>query len=86
MAAGRPVVAVARGGPCESVLHSQTGWLCEPTAAAFAAAFADVARLEGAGELRGRGVAARAHVEAKFSLDAFGAALEAHVRGCMGGT
>ena len=79
MAAGRPVIAVGLGGPCESVVHGQTGWLCEPTPAAFAAAFAEAARLEAAGELRGRGLAARARVEEHFSLGAFGEKLEAHL-------
>ena len=83
MAAARPVVAVARGGPCESVVHGETGWLCEPTAAAFAAAFAEVQRLAQAGELRTRGAAARAHVERHFSLDGFGALLEEYVQGCV---
>ena len=31
MAAGRPVVAVALGGPCESIVHGESGWLCEQT-------------------------------------------------------
>ena len=38
MAAGRPVIACDSGGPRETVLHGQTGLLCEPTPAAFAAA------------------------------------------------
>ncbi|KAL1530831.1 hypothetical protein AB1Y20_001727 [Prymnesium parvum] len=82
MAAGRPVIAVARGGPCESVVHGEGGWLCEPTEAAFAAAFAEAARLSRAGELRARGAAARAHVEANFSLEEFGAKLEEFVLEC----
>eukprot|EP00955_Chlamydomonas_euryale_P011176 120591-Chlamydomonas_euryale.AAC.1 len=32
MAAGRPVVACASGGPLESVLHGETGMLCQPDA------------------------------------------------------
>ena len=31
MAAARPVVAVASGGPLETVVHEETGFLCEPT-------------------------------------------------------
>lgn len=38
MAFGKPVVAVNRGGPAESVLHGQTGFLCPPTPDEFAAA------------------------------------------------
>ena len=79
MAAGRPVIAVALGGPCESVAHGETGWLCEPTPAAFAAAYAEAAGLDAAGELCARGLAARSRVEAHFSLAAFGEALEGHL-------
>ena len=83
MAAARPVLAVARGGPCESVVHGETGWLCEPSAAAFAAAFAEVQQLSASGALSARGTAARAHVERHFSLDAFGERLETSVRRCV---
>jgi glycosyltransferase involved in cell wall biosynthesis len=38
MALEKPVIAVNRGGPSESVLHGETGLLVEPTPAAFAAA------------------------------------------------
>ena len=81
MAAGRPVIAVCSGGPCETVIHGSTGWLCQPSASAFAAAFDKVRRLartDGGAGLRAMGDAARRHVEASFSLDAFGAKLEAH--------
>ena len=43
MAAGRPVLACNSGGPKESVLHGQTGFLAEPDAAAFAKAMAQLA-------------------------------------------
>jgi glycosyltransferase involved in cell wall biosynthesis len=36
MAFGKPVLAVNRGGPTESVVDGETGFLLEPTAAAFA--------------------------------------------------
>lgn len=42
MAAGRPVVACDSGGPRESVLHGQTGFLCRPTPASFAAAMRSI--------------------------------------------
>ena len=38
MAFGKPVIAVNRGGPAESVIHGQTGLLVQPTAGAFAEA------------------------------------------------
>jgi glycosyltransferase involved in cell wall biosynthesis len=37
MAAGTPVLAVDSGGPRESILHGETGWLLPNDAAAFAA-------------------------------------------------
>lgn len=62
MAAGRPVIAVASGGPLESIKDGTTGLLCEPTPEAFAAAMARLmvsdhaARAsEGAGEGGGDG-------------------------------
>jgi alpha-1,3/alpha-1,6-mannosyltransferase len=75
MAAGRPVVAVSGGGPAETVVHGETGFLCAPTAEAFADA---LARLLGdsAGAAR-MGRAGRAHVAQHFSRAAFGRRLEA---------
>ncbi|WP_425102268.1 glycosyltransferase family 4 protein [Tropicibacter sp. S64] len=69
MALGKPVLAHAAGGPSETVLDGETGWLMEaPTADAFAAglhrALADRARWQA------MGMAARAHVEAHFSEEA----------------
>jgi len=80
MAAARPVIAVGLGGPCESVVHGHTGWLCEPTAAAFADAFDEVRRLHASCMLEARGAEARAHVEANFGLQRFGQLLEAHLK------
>jgi ABC-type ATPase involved in cell division len=48
MEAGRPVIAVRSGGPCETVLHGQTGWLCQPTPEEFGKAYAEVVQLAGA--------------------------------------
>ncbi len=36
MAFGKPVIAVNQGGPTESILHEETGFLCEPEAQSFA--------------------------------------------------
>lgn len=44
MAFGKAAIATARGGPTEIVMDGQTGRLCEPNAAAFAGAMADLAK------------------------------------------
>lgn len=36
MASGTPVIAVASGGPCESIVHGETGWLLEGRPKTFA--------------------------------------------------
>jgi glycosyltransferase involved in cell wall biosynthesis len=81
MAAYRPVVALASGGPLESVVEGVTGWLTQPTAAAFAGGVERVVRAALAGgagrwgcEAMGR--AGREHVVARFSREAFAAQLE----------
>ena len=79
MAAGRPVIAVGLGGPCESVVHGESGWLCDPTAEAFATAFAEVVHLQDAGRLEARGRAARERVKGRFSLAVFGERLATHL-------
>jgi glycosyltransferase involved in cell wall biosynthesis len=38
MASGKPVIAVRRGGPCESIIDEGTGLLCDDTPQAFAEA------------------------------------------------
>ena len=42
MAAMRPVIACDSGGPRESVLHGETGYLCRPDPVAIAAAMAQL--------------------------------------------
>ena len=81
MASGRPVIAVRSGGPTETVVDGVTGWLCDPTPAAFAQAYVHVLRMAGAGGagLRAMGAAARARVVDHFSLDAFGERLASHL-------
>ena len=43
MAFGKPVIAVNRGGPRETITHGSNGFLEEPEASAFAARMADIA-------------------------------------------
>uniref|UniRef100_A0A8C9RN38 Alpha-1,3/1,6-mannosyltransferase ALG2 n=2 Tax=Scleropages formosus TaxID=113540 RepID=A0A8C9RN38_SCLFO len=64
-----PVIAVNSGGPLESIVDRETGFLCEPTAESFAEAmekFVKDPRLQ-----QEMGEAGRQRVIKKFSSDAF---------------
>jgi alpha-1,3/alpha-1,6-mannosyltransferase len=54
MAVGRPVIAVAQGGPLESVLHGETGFLCPPEPKAFAHAMQELITDPAKAEIMGR--------------------------------
>ena len=71
MAAATPVIACDSGGPKESIVDQETGYLQQATPEAFAEA---MRACLGAG--RASGEKARARVEALFSRHAFGDALE----------
>jgi alpha-1,3/alpha-1,6-mannosyltransferase len=75
MAAGRPVIAVKSGGPLETVLDGETGLLCEPTVAAFAAAMVKLILDPAEADRLGR--AGRRRAREQFSLASFGRRLEA---------
>lgn len=77
MASGRPVVAVNNGGPTESIVSARTGYLCDPTPAAFADAYQ---RLLDKAVAERLGVAARKHVVRMFSRTAFGDRLNERVQ------
>ena len=64
-----PVIAVNSGGPLETVVDSKTGFLCEGTPEAFAAAMRKIVEEKGLANKLGE--AARKHVMEKFSFDAF---------------
>ena len=67
MACGIPVVSTKRGGPQETVLEGETGFLVPPRDAAMYAE--RVLRLLGDPDLRARmGGAGRRHIEAHFSI------------------
>ena len=78
MAAGRPVVAVNRGGPTETIVHGQTGWLVDPRPESFADALARV--LSDPITAHRMGQAGWTHVRTHFSRPAFGARLESSLR------
>jgi alpha-1,3/alpha-1,6-mannosyltransferase len=75
MAAARPVIAVDRGGPAETIVHGETGWLTAPRPEAFADALA--AALANPDTASRMGRAGWAHVRRHFSRRAFGERLEA---------
>ncbi|CAM6092711.1 unnamed protein product [Calypogeia fissa] len=70
MAAKKPVIACNSGGPKESVIHTVTGFLCEPTDVSFASAMQLLQREPRTTETMG--LAARKHVEQNFSRTVFG--------------
>jgi alpha-1,3/alpha-1,6-mannosyltransferase len=78
MAAARPVIAVNHGGPTETIVQGETGWLAEPRPEAFADALARV--LHDPDAARRMGAAGRAHVARRFSRRAFGERLEASLK------
>lgn len=73
MAASRPVIAVNSGGPRETVVHDETGFLEEPTPEAFSAAMLRL--IEHPEEAQRLGGAGRARVEERFSSSTFAAQL-----------
>ncbi|KAJ3007542.1 Alpha-1,3-mannosyltransferase-like protein [Thoreauomyces humboldtii] len=75
MYAGLPVVAVASGGPTETILDGITGYLCADTPAAFADAMDKILSLGTQGRTA-MGRHGRQRVEEEFSLDAFVTHLE----------
>jgi alpha-1,3/alpha-1,6-mannosyltransferase len=78
MAARRPVVAVEDGGVRETVVHGETGFLCAPTAAAFAEAVRRI--LQDSALAVSLGKRGRAHVESRFSRRRFTSDFEAVLR------
>ncbi|CAE7852782.1 ALG2 [Symbiodinium sp. KB8] len=69
MAAHRPVLACASGGPLESIRHETTAFLLQPEPGAFAGAMRQLA--DEPGRVTQMGAAGRARAEAVFSRQAF---------------
>lgn len=65
----RPVVAVNSGGPTETIVHEQTGFLCESEPEDFANAALRIIKDQKLGEKMG--VMGRKRVEQRFSFEAF---------------
>ena len=68
MAFGKPVISIARGGPLESVVDSQTGYLLEDDPTTFSKAMGDLAMNPSL--VRDLGKSAYEHVQ-QFSWDRF---------------
>ena len=81
MAAGRPLIAVARAGPLESVVDGVSGLLRDPTPESFARTMSTVAEDAALRAQLGREGRARA---ARFSRRAFGDGLEGALRDVVG--
>ena len=65
----RPVIAVNSGGPTETIVHDQTGFLCESEPEDFANAAARIVKDFKLGEKMGE--MGRKRVEQRFSFEAF---------------
>lgn len=76
MAFGKPVLAVDSGGPRETVVDGATGYLLEPTPAAFAGGMTRLAADPALAEKLGRGASERARL---FSWSAFVKRLDDYV-------
>lgn len=75
MATGIPVVAVNSGGPCESIIHRQTGLLCRDSPDDFADAISTL--IDNPGLATQMGVRGKQHVVRRFSRDVLGSQLQA---------
>jgi len=75
----RAVVACDSGGPVESVEDGRTGWLCRPTAEAFAAAMKRVLVM-GEAERAAMGERGRQRMVDKFSIGQFVDAFDRCIR------
>jgi len=69
-----PVIAVNSGGPTETIVDAETGWLREAESKAFSGAMQGV--IDNKAHLHTVGTQGRTRVENHFSFDAFGAKLE----------
>lgn len=65
----KPVIAVNSGGPLETVLDKETGFLCEPTPEAFSCVMGQLH--DDQVEAEAMGEAGRKHVTQNFSFQAF---------------
>jgi glycosyltransferase involved in cell wall biosynthesis len=76
MASAKPVIAVARGGPLESIVHGETGFLCPPEPEAFAGAMTTL--VDDVDLARRLGLAGRERA-ASFSWETFVQRIDSYV-------
>lgn len=81
MLLGRPVLACNTGGPLETVIDQQTGFLCDAEPQAFAQRMLDLAKDRSLA--RELGVSAAEHVKRNFSFDGFAKKLDDVVQECV---
>lgn len=74
----RPVIAVSSGGPLETVLDGQTGYLCEPSVEGFSDKMLHYVR--NPKTIKSHGFKGREQVIANFSFDSFTAKLDSIVK------
>ncbi|XP_055547107.1 alpha-1,3/1,6-mannosyltransferase ALG2 [Wyeomyia smithii] len=71
---GKPVIAANSGGPTETIIHDQTGFLCDPQPVSFASCMAKLVRetknCDRMGEM------GRKRVQQRFSFEAFSTKLD----------
>jgi len=77
MYCGTPVMAVNNGGPVETVVHGETGWLSDQDDLKFSRVMENVIGMD-KGQLKVMGEAGRRRVEQFFSFEAFSKNLESH--------
>uniref|UniRef100_M4BKR5 Alpha-1,3/1,6-mannosyltransferase ALG2 n=1 Tax=Hyaloperonospora arabidopsidis (strain Emoy2) TaxID=559515 RepID=M4BKR5_HYAAE len=72
MACGTPVIAVSSGGPLESIVDGETGFLCEQKPQAFAKAMAELCGHKHSTRVGEMGANGRQRALKLFSLETFG--------------
>ncbi|KAJ0408033.1 hypothetical protein P43SY_000237 [Pythium insidiosum] len=80
MTCGTPVIAVNSGGPLESILHGETGFLCDGDANAFAGAMAKVCGQDKADAVASMGEKGKRRARELFSLEAFADSLHTSIQ------
>lgn len=83
MTCGTPVIAVNSGGPLESILEGETGFLCESSDDAFAAAMAKVCGAKNSGRVAEMGDKGKQRARELFSLETFSDSLFALIESLM---